>query len=64
MKMKEQASYPKTDASLKKGGMKDKVAYGSSGGASLGKSKGAKLDKEGGTSKKGDSLYKEHCKDQ
>jgi hypothetical protein len=63
MKMKEQASYPKTDASLKKGGSKDKAAYGSSGGASLGKSKGAKLDKAGGTSQKGDGLYKGHCKD-
>jgi len=64
MKMKEQASYPKTDAGMKKGGSKDKAAYGSSGGASLGKSKSAKLDKAGGTSQKGDGLYKSHCKDQ
>lgn len=62
MKMKESASYPKTDASMKKGGSKDKSAYSEMGGASLKKGGGSKLDKQGGTSKKGDSCYKEHCK--
>ncbi len=63
MKMKDQPSYPKTDASLKKGGSKDKAAYSQTGGASLGKGKSASMDKAGGVSKKGDGLYKEHCKD-
>lgn len=62
MKMKEQPSYPKTGAALKKGGKKDQSAYSSSGGASSGK-KSAGLDKLGQTSKKGEGQYKEHCKD-
>ena len=61
--MKEQPTYPKTDASLKKGGKKDGSAYSQTGGASMGKGKSASLDKQGQTSKKGDACYKEHCKD-
>lgn len=64
MKMKESASYPKTDAGMKKGGSKDKAAYSEMGGASLKKGGSSKLDKQGGTSQKGDGLYKSHCKDQ
>lgn len=59
MKMKEQPSYPKTDAGLKKGGGKDASAYkGEMGGKSGASKKSAKLDSMGGVKGKDQSCYK------
>lgn len=59
MKLKEQPSYPKTDASLKKGGGKDASAYkGDVGGKSGAGKKSASLDSLGGVKGKDQSCYK------
>lgn len=50
--------YGKSDASMKKGGAKDKSAYGEMGGAKVsGERKGAKLDAQGEVKKKDLAQY-------
>jgi hypothetical protein len=58
--MKEQASYPKTDAKFKKGSGKDASAYKSETGGIGGKmQKGhSRMDSAGEVKKKDDSAYK------
>ena len=59
MKLKETATYPKTDASLKKGSGKDASAYkGDMGGGAKLKKGASKLDALGECKKKDQSCYK------
>lgn len=65
MKMKQ--GYGNESASMKPkgGGAKNASAYSEKAGqGAAGARKGAKLDSTGGTSKKNDGQYKEHCKDE
>lgn len=64
MKMKEQPSYPKTDAKLKpSGSAKDASAYSGKADKGGAARKGASLDAKA-SMKKGEPNYKEHCKDE
>jgi len=54
--MAAEPKYPKSDASLSKGGKKDQGAYSDMGGASVGpKKKGAPLDSKASESKQKDA---------